>query len=112
MVEEIYGDTLVEGVRLRNTKTGVAQDLACDGIFVAIGHDPKTELFRHIVDCDERGFVKVEPGSARTSAPGIFACGDVCDPLYKQAIVAAGTGCIAALNAQKYLETTDTLNAT
>ena len=106
VVEEITGDTVVTGARLQNTETGEMRDVACDGIFVAIGHDPKTELFRHLVDCDDRGFVKVQPGSARATAPGIFACGDVCDPVYKQAVVAAGTGCMAALDAQKYLEAT------
>jgi len=106
VVEEITGDTVVTGARLQNTETGEMRDVACDGIFVAIGHDPKTELFRHLVDCDDHGFVKVQPGSARTTAPGVFACGDVCDPVYKQAVVAAGTGCMAALDAQKYLEAT------
>lgn len=110
VVEEITGDTVVTGAKLQNTETGETRHLACDGIFVAIGHDPKTEVFRHLVDCDERGFVKVEPGSARTTAAGVFACGDVCDPVYKQAVVAAGTGCIAALDAQRYLEATHTVS--
>ncbi len=103
-VEEVSGDQFVNGAKLRNTKTNETQQVACDGIFVAIGHDPKTDLFRDLVECDEHGFVKVAPWSTRTSAPGIFACGDVCDPVYKQAVVAAGTGCMAALDAQKYLE--------
>jgi len=103
-VEEITGDQLVTGATLRNKETGEKRHVACDGIFVAIGHDPKTELFRDLVECDEHGFVEVQPWSTRTSAPGIFACGDVCDPVYKQAVVAAGTGCMAALDAQKYLE--------
>lgn len=104
VIEEVQGDQLVSGAVLRNTKTGETRRVACDGIFVAIGHDPKTELFRALVECDEHGFVKVESCSTRTSASGIFACGDVCDPVYKQAVVAAGTGCMAALDAQKYLE--------
>lgn len=104
VVEEITGDQLVTGATLRNSETDETRHIACDGIFVAIGHDPKTELFRELVECDEHGFVKVQPWSTRTSAPGIFACGDVCDPVYKQAVVAAGTGCMAALDAQKYLE--------
>lgn len=107
VVEEITGEAFVTGARLRNAETGETRHVACDGVFVAIGHDPKTELFRHLVDCDEQGFVKVEPGSARTTAPGVFACGDVCDPVYKQAVVAAGTGCMAALDAQKYLKSTN-----
>jgi thioredoxin reductase (NADPH) len=104
VIEEIAGENVVTGTTLRNSETGETRRVACDGIFVAIGHDPKTELFRHLVECDERGFVKVKPWSTHTSAPGIFACGDVCDPVYKQAVVAAGTGCMAALDAQKYLE--------
>ncbi len=103
-IEEITGESLVTGAVLKNTETGEVQDLACDGIFVAIGHDPKTEMFKTLVECDEHGFIKIEPGSTRTSAPGIFACGDVCDPVYKQAVVAAGFGCMAALDAQHYLE--------
>lgn len=103
-VEEITGDQLVTGATLRNVDTQEARHLPCDGIFVAIGHEPKTELFQHLVECDDHGFIKVEPWSTRTSAPGIFACGDVLDPVYKQAVVAAGTGCMAALDAQKYLE--------
>ncbi len=104
IVETITGAKLVTGATLRNATTGETRQIACDGIFVAIGHDPKTELFRDLVACDEQGFVKVQPWSTRTNAPGIFACGDVCDPVYKQAVVAAGTGCMAALDAQKYLE--------
>lgn len=104
VVDVIIGDDLVTGAKLRNPETGEIQQIGCDGIFVAIGHDPKTELFRDLVECDEQGFVKVEPNTTKTSAPGIFACGDVCDPAYKQAVVAAGRGCMAALDAQKYLE--------
>ena len=104
VVQEVIGENFVTGVTLRNPDTGDKQHLDCDGIFVAIGHDPKTELFRELLECDEQGFVKVEPWSTRTSAPGMFACGDVCDPVYKQAVVAAGTGCMAALDAQKYME--------
>jgi len=103
-VEEITGESLVTGALLKNTETGETQEIACDGIFVAIGHDPKTEVFQHLVECDENRFIKIKPGSTRTSAPGIFACGDVCDPVYKQAVVAAGFGCMAALDAQHYLE--------
>ena len=108
VVQEVIGENFVTGVALRNPDTGDMQHLDCDGIFVAIGHDPKTELFRELLECDEQGFVKVEPWSTRTSAPGMFACGDVCDPVYKQAVVAAGTGCMAALDVQKYLETNAT----
>ena len=104
VIEDILGEAFVTSVALRNPGTGDTQQLVCDGIFVAIGHDPKTELFQDLVECDEQGFVTVKPWSTQTSAAGIFACGDVCDPVYKQAVVAAGTGCMAALDTQKYLE--------
>lgn len=104
VVEEILGDAKVTGVVLKHSETGNSQSLACEGIFVAIGHDPKTEVFRDLVDCDDQGFIRIQPGSPRTSVPGVFACGDVCDPVYKQAVVAAGYGCMAALDAQRYLE--------
>ena len=107
-IEEVTGEHTVSGAVLKNTETGETKTISCDGIFVAIGHDPKTELFRHLVECDENNFIKTLPGSTRTSAPGIFACGDVCDPVYKQAVVAAGTGCMAALDAQHYLEQKET----
>lgn len=104
VVEEITGDEDVSGAVLRNPSTGETREVECQGIFVAIGHDPKTALFRDLVECDENGFIRVRERSSRTSARGIFACGDVCDPVYKQAVLAAGTGCMAALDAQKYLE--------
>jgi len=104
VIEDLLGDDILTGAILKNPETGESQAVSCDGIFVAIGHDPKTEVFRDLVDCDDRGFVRIQPGSPRTSAPGVFACGDVCDPVYKQAVVAAGYGCMAALDAQRYLE--------
>ena len=107
-IEEVTGEHTVNGAVLKNTETGETKTISCDGIFVAIGHDPKTELFSELVECDENNFIKTQPGSTRTSAPGIFACGDVCDPVYKQAVVAAGTGCMAALDAQHYLEQKET----
>ncbi len=103
-VEEITGENFVTGAILKQNQTGETARISCDGIFVAIGHDPKTEILSHLVDRDEEGFIKVRPFSSATSSPGIFACGDVCDPVYKQAVLAAGTGCMAALDAQKYLE--------
>jgi len=111
VVEEITGDQLVTGAKLRNKETGETRQMDCDGIFVAIGHDPQTDLFRTLVKCDDHGFIQVEIGSTRTSAPGIFACGDVADPVYKQAVVAAGTGCMAALDAQKYLESLNSVES-
>ena len=107
VIEEITGDDIVTGVVLKNPETGETRNAKCDGIFVAIGHDPKTQAFSKLVECDDNGFIKVEPGSAQTSSPGIFACGDVRDPVYKQAVVAAGYGCMAALDAQRFLEITN-----
>jgi len=103
LVKEILGDTGVVGVKLENPQTGDESELSCDGVFVAIGHDPKTEAFRGLVETDKAGFIQVEAGSTRTGTPGVFACGDVCDPVYKQAVVAAGQGCMAAMDVERYL---------
>jgi thioredoxin reductase (NADPH) len=103
IVEEILGESLVTGAVLKNPVTAERREIACDGIFVAIGHDPQTEVFKALVETDEQGFIKVKAGSTRTSTPGVFACGDVCDPDYKQAVVAAGRGCMAALDVEQYL---------
>ena len=103
VVDEILGDTLVTGARLKNTVTDEALQIECDGIFVAIGHEPKTQVFKDIVELDEKGFIVVEPGGTKTSTEGVFACGDVCDPKYKQAVVAAGKGCMAAIEVERYL---------
>ncbi len=91
------------GLRLKDRLTGATQDLTVDGAFVAIGHKPATELFVGKLDLDEDGYLAVETGSTRTSVPGVFACGDVMDKIYRQAVTAAGTGCMAALDAEKYL---------
>jgi len=103
VVDEILGNDSVSGAILRNSDTGEQVEIRCDGVFVAIGHDPKTQPFKEVVEIDEKGFIIVKPGSTRTSTPGIFACGDVCDREYKQAVVAAGQGCMAALEAERYL---------
>ena len=103
IVEEILGNDLVIGAKLKNTESGETVQLECEGVFVAIGHEPKTEVFKDVVETDEKGFVIVQPGSTRTSTDGIFVCGDVCDHEYKQAVVAAGQGCMAAIEVEHYL---------
>jgi thioredoxin reductase (NADPH) len=91
------------GLDIRNKRTGEISRVECEGAFVAIGHQPATELFQGQLDLDSEGYIKVEPGTTRTSVEGVFACGDVMDKIYRQAVTAAGTGCMAALDAEKYL---------
>ncbi|MCY3733014.1 MAG: thioredoxin-disulfide reductase [Chloroflexi bacterium] len=107
VVEEVMGGDNppgVTGVRLKNVKTGAPKELAVDGVFVAIGHDPATQLFRGQLDMDEQGYIETAGDSTATSVLGVFAAGDVQDKVYRQAVTAAGTGCMAALEAEKYLE--------
>jgi thioredoxin reductase (NADPH) len=94
----------VTGVLLRHVKTGVVTEHPVDGLFVAIGHEPNTALFRGQLELRPNGYVTVEPGTTRTSVPGVFAAGDVADDTWRQAVTAAGTGCVAALEAERYLE--------
>jgi thioredoxin reductase (NADPH) len=106
VVEEVLGDDgKVSGVRLRNAHTGEAKTLDVAGVFVAIGHDPRSELFRGQVELDDEGYVKVQAPTTRTNVPGVFAAGDLVDHTYRQAITAAGTGCAAALDAERFLAT-------
>jgi len=104
-VEEVLGDEKdgVRGVRVRDTKTGATREIPVGALFVAIGHKPNTDLFRGVLDLDEVGYLKAESGSTRTSREGVFACGDVADPTYRQAVTAAGTGCMAAIDAERWL---------
>jgi thioredoxin reductase (NADPH) len=103
-VEKIEGANGVEGLKLKNLKTGAISDLKVTGLFVAIGHEPNTKPFRDFLKTDENGYLIVEPGTTKTNVPGIFAAGDVADHVYRQAVTAAGTGCMAAIDAERFLE--------
>lgn len=103
VVTSVQGDSKVTGLRLKDVHTGEETSLAVTGVFIAIGHDPASELFRTQLDCDSAGYVRVQHPSTRTNAPGVFACGDLVDHTYRQAVTAAGTGCQAALDAERYL---------
>lgn len=107
VVEEFLGEDEVEGLLLKNVKTGEESVLPVQGVFVAIGHDPRSSLFKGKIDIDPQGYVEVDEPSTKTSRKGVFACGDVVDHTYRQAITAAGSGCRAALDAQAYLEGLD-----
>ncbi|MEV8336137.1 thioredoxin-disulfide reductase [Streptomyces niveus] len=102
-VEEIHGDQKLSGLTLRNTKTGETSELPVTGLFIAVGHDPRTELFKGQLDLDDEGYLTVDAPSTRTNLTGVFAAGDVVDHTYRQAITAAGTGCSAALDAERFL---------
>ncbi|MEU6245602.1 thioredoxin-disulfide reductase [Streptomyces sp. NPDC047024] len=102
-VVEVLGEQKLTGLKLRNVKTGEISDLPVTGLFIAIGHDPRTELFKGQLDLDAEGYLKVAAPSTRTNVPGVFAAGDVVDHTYRQAITAAGTGCASALDAERYL---------
>lgn len=106
VVEEIHGDPKdggVTGIKLKNVKSGESQDFNCDGVFIAIGHEPNTQLFVGQLELDEKGYIVTHEGT-RTNIPGVFACGDAQDHVYRQAVTAAGTGCMAAIDAERFLE--------
>ena len=102
-VEALHGDDRLTGITLRDNSTGTTRELAVSGMFVAVGHDPRNELVKGVVDLDDQGYVLVEGRSTHTSVEGVFACGDLVDHTYRQAITAAGSGCSAALDAERFL---------
>ena len=103
-VDAIHGEDKLTGITLRDTVTGVTRELPVTGLFVAIGHDPRNDLIKGVVELDAEGYVLVEGRSTRTNIPGVFACGDLVDHTYRQAITAAGSGCAAALDAERFLD--------
>jgi thioredoxin reductase (NADPH) len=106
-VAAVHGDAKVSGITLRDTETGETRELAVTGLFVAIGHDPRNDLVKGVVDLDDAGYVLVEGRTTRTNLPGVFAAGDLVDHTYRQAITAAGSGCAAALDAERFLADSD-----
>ncbi len=106
VVEDVLGDEVVQGVRIKNVKNSQTTEMKCDGVFIAIGHEPNTKLFKNQIEMDEKGYLITRNGT-ETNVPGVFGAGDVQDHRYRQAITAAGTGCMAAMDAEKYLESLD-----
>jgi thioredoxin reductase (NADPH) len=102
-VDEVLGSEFVTGLRLRDSRSGERRDLPVEAVFIAIGHKPNTDLLRGQLELDSVGYIKVESGGTRTSVEGVFACGDAMDPIYRQAVTAAGTGCMAAIDAERWL---------
>ena len=103
MLTHIFSSKLVDGMRVKNVKTGEVKDIPVSGFFVAIGHQPNSEIFKGWLDMDEAGYIQTVPGTSKTNVEGVFASGDVQDKIYRQAVTAAGSGCMAALDAERYL---------
>ena len=108
-VDEVLGDMVVEGLRMKNNETGDKEEIAITGLFIAIGHKPNTDIFKGQVTMDDTGYIITEGKSTKTNKPGVFASGDVQDKEYRQAVTAAGTGCMAALDAERYLVQIDSV---
>jgi len=101
----VLGDQVVEGLRMVNNQTGEKEEISITGLFIAIGHKPNTDIFKAQLEMDEVGYIQTKGKSTKTTVPGVFACGDAQDKEYRQAVTAAGTGCMAALDAERYLAT-------
>ena len=101
--DEILGEKTVTGVKVKNNKSGEIKEIPVSGFFVAIGHQPNSEIFKAFIDMDDAGYIKTIPGTSKTNIEGVFAAGDVQDKIYRQAVTAAGSGCMAALDAERYL---------
>ena len=108
-IEEVLGDQVVEGVRIKNNQTNVKEEISVSGLFIAIGHKPNTDLFKGQIEMDESGYLVTKNKTTHTNIPGVFASGDVQDKEYRQAVTAAGTGCMAALDAERYLQSVNDL---
>ena len=108
-IEEVLGDQVVEGVRIKNNQTDAKEEISVSGLFIAIGHKPNTDLFRGQIEMDESGYLITKNKTTHTNIPGVFASGDVQDKEYRQAVTAAGTGCMAALDAERYLQSVNDL---
>jgi thioredoxin reductase (NADPH) len=111
-IDEVLGDQVVEGLRMVNNQTGEKEEISITGLFIAIGHKPNTDIFKGQLDMDEAGYLITEGKSTKTNVPGVFASGDVQDKEYRQAVTAAGTGCMAALDAERYLATVESTEST
>jgi len=109
-IDEVLGENVVEGIRLKNNKSGDTEEIKITGLFIAIGHKPNTEIFKGKLEMDQEGYLITKGKSTSTNIPGVFASGDVQDKEYRQAVTAAGTGCMAALDAERYLQSISDLN--
>jgi thioredoxin reductase (NADPH) len=109
-VDEVLGEQVVEGLRMVNNETGEKEDIAITGLFIAIGHKPNTDIFKDMIDMDDTGYIITKGKSTKTNIPGVFASGDVQDKEYRQAVTAAGTGCMAALDAERYLASIESVD--